>query len=211
MEIPTNDYIFIILMIMILLLTIFLSIIIVIINNKIYSIWISLQHRINEEGSSKLNLYQNENNKIIRDLREKISIILNKLEKLMENIDNSNKLLEGLNNSKINVPTNFSINSVGESEIIYLSSKNKKLLKIDEEEFFKLKKTKEGRYFLYISDNILKKKPTPEFDIIIQDFYNLEIYPNSKRYKLIEPTELEFYDESTGEYKIKRKGMITYE
>ena len=209
MEILTSDFIFLFIIISIILLVItFLRTLIII--KKIYTI-INLLIEKNKETKYNLNSNQIQNNTNIRKSIDILSEILKKVEKLSEEFDSIVKQLGSLNKSRINNHTNVDSNSVEESEIIYLLYKDNKLIETDEEQYYMLKKTKEGRFFLYISDNILKKTPTPEFDTIIQRFYNVDKLPNPKRYKLVQPTELKYHNEFSGDYEIKQKGTITYD
>lgn len=94
-------------------------------------------------------------------------------------------------------------------EFVYVSHNNNRLVKTSSEKYFKIKKDK-GRYLLLVSENILSKSPTPEYDSIIEQFYKLNRKQNLTRYKLVYPTELKYYNESTGEFEIKSKGVIEY-
>ncbi len=100
--------------------------------------------------------------------------------------------------------TNLNKTTQEKEEIIYISHQNNRLVKTNSEKYFKIKKNK-GRYLLLVSDNVLLKSPTPEYDSIIEQFYTLNRKHNSTHYKLVYPTELKYYNESTGEFELKLK------
>lgn len=145
-------------------------------------------------------------NKNFNEIEEKIN---NKFLSIQEKLSNSVSELSNL--IKDNINTSRNLDETNEDyENIFVLLRNDNLVRTSTERYLIIKKEKK-RIFLTISENLLECKPTPEYDSIIEKFYNLERKQNSSKYKLKTPTELEYFDEKTGEYKIKNKGLIVYD
>lgn len=147
--------------------------------------------------------FDNQNETLKKIIDEKFSKMLqDTFIKMSLNKDENKNFKESIPNSNITTQNN--------EETIYVSHQSNKLIKTYSEKYFKIKKDN-GKYLLLVSENILSKRPTPEYDQIVEQFYSLGRKRDSTKYRLITPTELEYYNEATGEYKLKSKGKIVYD
>ncbi|MCX7612526.1 MAG: hypothetical protein N2043_13165 [Ignavibacterium sp.] len=208
MGLEFNDILFILLII---LLTFNVIVILLIIYSKksLDQIFEFLVKNVKSNSNNEMQQLVNRLNQINQNIQSNIEKN-EQLKRIL--IEFEQKIFQLLKNDEVSTSTLVSDNKNQQDQIetINVIYDKQRLQKVNIEKYYKLEK-RNGKYYLLISDNILNLNPTPEFDSKIELFYELIRKQNPRRYKLLQPTELSFYDENSGEFEIKVKGKVSYE